>query len=273
MLKISGYNGIAIDLGQTVNLTAEQSGLENVKSVAYLWSTGATTASISYKGATVGTSTLSCKATITFEDDTTTEENASVSIEVKDVLIITGYTEEIEINTPVTLSADFTTVDEDSKHTITYLWSTGATTKSIDFESDVEGSFEVTCTAKITPADTSIQPYNTEDSQTVVVKDNTPQPDIDPLNRIFFVHPLPERNEASVAVPYWVLDEINRAIKEGIDWSKPKANGLKYDKGIQSIVDAITTYGAALVRGSRNGITFKLDTTNLPGPVPTSAGL
>ena len=65
-------------------------------------------------------------------------------------------------------------------------------------------------------------------------------------------HPLPHRNTSFMFVGYWVVDEIMRCNKEGIDWLA-EPDKTKYQSEIETIIAAIRLYGDSLCLESRNG--------------------
>lgn len=271
MLTITGYTD-PIEVGQTVTLTAEINDLVEGDTATYTWSTGETTTTVEYSPTQAGSVEITCNAVITRADTSTENVSDSVTVVAKDpVIAVTGITispanftgkpgDVVKLTALITpANATDKTVTWSKTGSVTIV-SNGLTATATITQDAVNGSAQVTATQG-----------TINGSANITIDIPLPPENDSPLNREFYVHFIEHRNQGSVAVPYWVLDEINEAIKTGVDWTKPRENGFKFNKGVQSIVDAINTYDSVLVRGSRNGRTFILTKDDLPGTVvPTS---
>lgn len=75
-----------------------------------------------------------------------------------------------------------------------------------------------------------------------------------------YVHPIPWRNTSFQWQGYWVMDEIQRCIKEGLDWLTDFEH-TKYPKEVETIAAALHVYNNTHVLESRNG--YLIDGTQL----------
>ncbi|HRO08393.1 MAG TPA: SdrD B-like domain-containing protein [Saprospiraceae bacterium] len=121
--SITGPDGVCI--GSTATLTASGG-------VSYLWSTGATTASITVSPSSATTYTV----TVTNSFGCVSTASKVVSVNPLPIVNISGNTS-ICINEETTLTAS---------GGVTYIWSTGATTSSITVSPSVSTTYSVTAT-------------------------------------------------------------------------------------------------------------------------------
>ncbi|QIN95398.1 hypothetical protein MN01_00018 [Escherichia phage MN01] len=79
-----------------------------------------------------------------------------------------------------------------------------------------------------------------------------------------YIHPLmPGRQGGFLWVGWWVIDEINQAIKDGFDWKADPTNSrFKYPCTIKAIVRAMNDFGGVEAQESRNGYILKDDYFN-----------
>lgn len=79
-----------------------------------------------------------------------------------------------------------------------------------------------------------------------------------------YIHPLmPGRQGGFLWVGWWVIDEINQAIKDGFDWKADPTNSrFKYPCTIKAIVRAMNDFGGVEAQESRNGYILKNDYFN-----------
>ncbi len=145
----------------TTNITLDASGSTVQADASYLWSTGATTSSIEVTepgdySVTVTDSDNGCsaEATVTVEQNTITAE-----------AIITGNEDLDCNNTSVTLDASTSTVQGNA----TYLWSTGATSASIEVTEAGDYSVTVTDSANGCSDETSVTINFIEDTEPPVI--------------------------------------------------------------------------------------------------------
>lgn len=128
---------------------------------------------------------------------------------------------------------------------------TGATTGSYDLTISNSSSVGVfSCVAKI----------GTDSSHTVdiesVSKTITFTAPVELPSR-WTVHPIPWRDTSFTPLGYWVLDEILLQKALGKDWKKDYAD-YEYTADVQTILQALNTYGECLVQDSRNGYIHKM---------------
>ncbi|PTX42878.1 gliding motility-associated-like protein [Christiangramia gaetbulicola] len=145
----------------TTSITLDASGSTVQADASYLWSTGATTSSIEVTepgdySVTVTDSDNGCfaEATVSVEQNTITSE-----------AIITGNEDLDCNNTSVTLDASTSTI----QGTATYLWSTGATSASIEVTEAGDYSVTVTDSANGCSDETSVTINFIEDTEPPVI--------------------------------------------------------------------------------------------------------
>lgn len=76
----------------------------------------------------------------------------------------------------------------------------------------------------------------------------------DDFNSIYIHDLRPARNAGFIVVGWWILDEINNALKEGFDWTKnPTDERFKYKDYMKALSDGFVKWADLEVQGTRNG--------------------
>lgn len=70
---------------------------------------------------------------------------------------------------------------------------------------------------------------------------------------IRYIHPLDHRDAGFIWCGWWVMDEVQRAIKLGLDWKNPKGLDLNYKCDLETLALLLKTYPEAEVQESRHG--------------------
>lgn len=89
--------------------------------------------------------------------------------------------------------------------------------------------------------------------------------------RSVYLHDLnPGRNSGFAQVGYWITDEIQKANKNGIDWTNPdEIANFKYKDSISDIAAGLTEYDDIEIQESRNGkILHRSDLVVESAPTP-----
>lgn len=97
-----------------------------------------------------------------------------------------------------------------------------------------------------------------------VTKEDIPEPEPEPEDGIGvkYFHELPHRNTAFIQVGYWVIYEISKMIKEGIDW-KTEPEKSKYPEDLKTLATMLDKFPDIEVQESRNGYILNKDTLEL----------
>lgn len=264
--KLNQTTEISITSNKTSILTNEQTTITvdvtkhpSNSTISYKWFknnvvvVGETGKSINVESPTASTIKFKCEVLVVAENynnfsATTTEQSitvknrtltATASIEPVESSINTGNSIEIEVLTNNPQSAN-----------VTYEWSTGETTQKIKFPGSISGSFEVSCVVTFTKVG-----YDTLVSPKLISKISV---SIDEEG-VKYIHPLESRNSAYLWSGWWVMDEIQKAVKENINWKDQNAN-VKYKDDMKTIAYTLENYPNVEIQESRNGYILNRET-------------
>lgn len=257
--KLNQNTEVSINSNKTSILTNEQTTITvdvtkypSNSTISYKWFknnnvvVGETGNSISVEFLTASTIKFKCEILVVAKNyndfsATTTEHSiavknrtltATASIEPVETSINTGNSIEIEVLTNNPQSAN-----------VTYEWSTRETTQKIKFPGSISGSFEVSCVVTFTKDgyDVLVSPKLTSKISVSIDKKG-----------VKYIHPLESRNSAYLWSGWWVMDEIQRAVKENINWKDQNAN-VKYKDDMKTIAYILENYPNVEIQESRNG--------------------
>ncbi|UPW37898.1 hypothetical protein ESCO10_00116 [Escherichia phage vB_EcoM_ESCO10] len=68
-----------------------------------------------------------------------------------------------------------------------------------------------------------------------------------------YIHPLDHRDSGYIWMGWWVMDEIERATVEGLNWKAPDGTDLKYKCDLKTLSIMLDLYNNVEVQESRNG--------------------
>lgn len=135
--------------------------------------------------------------------------------------------------------------------TTDYEWKVGTDIASTDpifaFSDSTAGTYNVSLKVTFTVAGEPPTVTSATDSTTVVVQAAIGS------DGVRYIHPLDHRQSAFIWCGYWVLDEIQKAAAEGIDWKNPDATDLKYKLDLRTIAKMIQDYPNVEIQESRHG--------------------
>lgn len=204
----------------------------------------------------VGQHKYKCEATVInadFEPQTKTFvkeiDIETVNAEIKSRCFISPKPLTIKIDEPLPYAV--TVQGEPAGSTFTYEWKVDdevvSTESSYEFKGTEKKRYTVSVSVKI--ENTGYDSVTVADTTTVDVVDELPLPG----DSIRYVHPLPHRHAGFIWCGYWALDEIQKAVKAGIDWRRPDESGMKYTLDLRTIADMIVRYPEVEIQESRNG--------------------
>lgn len=141
--------------------------------------------------------------------------------------------------------------------TYSYAWKVNNATVSgtgsgITYTSPTASSvkFDVTVTATVTGDTPSTE--TASGTLTVVVTAHD-------YGVVDYYHILPQRDSVYYWLGWWVGDEIDKAVADGVDWSEPEAAGLKYAQQLRTVAKLINTFDNVEIQESRNGRIVGID--------------
>lgn len=147
----------AIKVGDEWSATCTVTGAPAGATIAYAWTSGETTASISGTATTVGNITNKCKVTVKAADyDDFVKDTNTVTIVVSkrdQVTTAVAATSTPSIKQLQKYKADVTVTDAPAGATTTYLWSTGETTKSVEKVASLSGDIDLSCVVTVKATD------------------------------------------------------------------------------------------------------------------------
>lgn len=249
-----------VTIGDTVAFKATVTGAPSAATFTYEWTvdgvaaTGAKALDFSHTFTKSGSSKVACKVSAKatdFNDASKTSADSTITVNLKQMIIdvsILPATQTVEVGEEYTVEIDIAHEPEGS--TVTYLWDTGETTKSITKTADVEGNVKPTGTVKVTATDYT--PFEFTGSADVIVEAATPEVE----GCIRYIHPLDHRESAYIWAGWWVVNEIQVAKELGLDWKKPEGTSLKYQCDLKTLAKMIKDYPNIEVQESRNGYIF-----------------
>ncbi|AZV01325.1 head outer capsid protein [Shigella phage vB_SdyM_006] len=263
VLKLTPENPkITIGESQEFTMTTENQTDETLK---YEWYINediyeATNKNMTYTPDKSGEFIIKCKvSSLGLEGETVLgEESTTLTVNLKTITdLTTNITgpKEAEYGEEFELVVNAETTAESPKYT--YKWSSGETTKKIKVIESEEGEKTFTCT--VTCKSTNYEPAtSTSEHKVSISKPVVPEPDPS-CESCRYIHPLDHRESAYLWVGYWVLEEIEKAVEEGIDWKKPDDTDLKYKCDLKTLAFMLEKYPNVDVQESRNGYILSKD--------------
>ena len=233
--------------------TATTTGIPDSSTISYSWSNGDNGQTTKRQATAPGEIDLTCSISVTNPNyNTGTASSNTIKINVN------------KIDLPVSLdSIEFTPddIDEvgdiysatyvyssDVDHiTTTQVWDNGDTEPHTDRRVSASGYNSVSVTVTFNHPD-----YNSvtkTKSAGFYVKDGD--------NDVRYIHPLECRSSSFIWCGYWVLDEIQIATLNGIDWKKPDDTNLLYKLDLRTIAKMIDDFPNIEIMESRNGRILK----------------
>lgn len=199
--------------------------------------------------------TLVAKVTQDGYDDATVTSDAVTATatekEFTDLTItLAASPTSVKVGDKVTVTA---TVNAPSTATTTIAWTvdstavSGATGTTYEFTADKAGAtvVEATATVKQDGYDDA-----TVESDKLFVTVNQPDYETGTLD---YYNPLPQRNSVFYRAGYWVMDLIEKCVADGVDWTDPDANDLKYADELRTVAKLINDFDNVEIQESRNG--------------------
>ena len=77
-------------------------------------------------------------------------------------------------------------------------------------------------------------------------------PDYD-TGTVDYYHILPQRNSVFYQVGWWVMDLIQECVANGVDWTDPDTNKLKYADELRTVAKLVNEFDNVEIQESRNG--------------------
>ena len=253
--KTMSINAVASTTTATIlqdteySASVDVSGVPSGANISYLWNTGETTKTIKKNQHLAGQVSLSCTVTVSDPSYATAVKTSNVvvvtvtQVNVNASLSIIPNKLQANVCEIITLTAFGTSTQPSTG--FTYLWNTGETTKTITPLITTIGENVFTCTLTATHVDYG--PSTVDDSVTIIAKEVISD------GCIRHIHPLPSRASAFIWCGYWVLDELQQAVNDGIDWTQPDNTSLKYKCDLKTISLMMRVYQNVEIQESRNG--------------------
>lgn len=258
-VKITPLNP-AVEIGKDTTFTATPTDAPE-GALSYAWTVdgvkkGSDKNTIIVKADTAGKQVVKIVLT------STPAEGEPVSVEAESTLTVnlktfTGSvtlspaTQEVEVSEKYTVTSTVEGVDSITGLTKTFSWDTGETTESIERTADVEGDLTPTLTVTLKATGYKDKKLTGKAAVKVVAKSVTPEPE--PSGCIRYVHPLDHRSSAYIWAGWWVMYEIEAAVKAGIDWKQPDGTELKYKCDLKTLAKMLEDYPNVEVQESKHG--------------------
>lgn len=199
----------------------------------------------------------------------TPAEGEPVSVEAESTLTVNLKTftgsvklspanQEVEVGEKYTVTSVVEGVDSIEGLTKTFSWDTGETTESIERTAEVEGDLTPTITVTLKADGYKDKKLTGKAAVTVVAKVVPPEPE--PEGCIRYIHPLDHRSSAYIWAGWWVMYEIEAAVKAGIDWKKPDDTELKYKRDLKTLAKMLEDYPNVEVQESKHGYILNKET-------------
>lgn len=239
------------EVGNTVKFTVKIEDAPEGSTTKYLWDSGETEESINVVTTEVGNLKKECTVTISHSDYDTKEINASSTVDVTaktmdDVILDIVITpDKVKVGEDYEVEAIVTGGPSDKS--IKYKWNTGQESSKFTITAKDIGIIKYECTITVDAKD--YLSFSTKSSHSVSIEKAPEEPEI----ACRYIHPLDHRKSAYLWVGYWVLEEIEKAVEEDIDWKKPNNTDLKYKCDLQTLAVMLETYPNIEVQESRNG--------------------
>lgn len=246
-------------IGATTNFTATGAGAAVAGTESFVWTVdgvpqASVIATMDYIAAgPAGSKVIKVVATTTPEEGEPETAEAQTTITVNNKTMsatatLTTSTPTVKVGQEYKASANVT--GEPGGATITYLWSTGETTKDITRTATVAGPVSLTCQITVSAADYDNQVIN---PAAVVVTVEEAEPVIPEECPLIYVHPLPVRNTAYIWCGWWVMDAIQKLTSESKDWKKATKEDTPYYCHLAVLAKMLSDYPEVDVQESRNG--------------------
>ncbi|ARW58161.1 head outer capsid protein [Serratia phage X20] len=142
------------------------------------------------------------------------------------------------------------TVTDSGTDTVKYDWEVDGVSSGSDSTLEVPGLVAGTTTVRVVVTLTPEEgdPVEIEDTTILTIENKI----IDTKN-LKYIHPLDHRQSAYLWCGWWVMDEIEKASKEDIDWKNPDDTELKYKVDLKTLAYMLETYPNVEVQESRHG--------------------
>lgn len=146
-----------VKIGDSYTIKCDVTGQPAGATIAYKWDSGETTQSVTKASTAVGPIARKCTVTVKaqdYEDAVIDSNTVTVQVQKKDQTTkAVASTTTPSINQLQNYTADVEVTDSPAGATITYLWSTGETTKSVSKKAEKSGQIKLKCTVTVKAAD------------------------------------------------------------------------------------------------------------------------
>ena len=201
----------------------------------------------------------------------TTKVHASVTLSAPGYDSATFFADDITVTitnntmTPtMTLSPSATSVKEGVTYTVTanisgaptgstakFAWTkngtaTSDTGNSVTDSSNNAGTVTWACTATVSANGYDDATTSANTSVTITA------PDYD-TGTVDYYHILPQRNSVFYQVGWWVMDLIQECVANGVDWTDPDTNKLKWAEELRTVAKLVNEFDNVEIQESRNG--------------------
>lgn len=249
-----------IALGETYSIKCDVTGQPPSATITYKWDSGETTQTITGAGSVLGPMSRKCTVTVkaTDYDDYVGDSNTVTITVIKKTQTSTG---EVVTSTPNikvgdTYKAQANVSDFPVGALFTYKWNTGEKVKSISKVAETEGEIKLKCTITVKADDYFDKVIETE--EVTITVEALPVPEEPGCIR--YIHPLDHRSSAYIWAGWWVMYEIEAAVKAGIDWKKPDGTELKYKCDLKTLAKMLEDYPNVEVQESKHGYILNKET-------------
>ncbi len=253
-------NTPTINQDQSYNASVAVTGLPTGANVTYSWTTGETTQSITKPQHLSGSVSLRCTVNVTATDyDNASTTSNTITITINKIKVPNCLASFTLSSNRVVQNATVTSNLSNSKPTgasVAVKWSDGQTVMAPEFKYADVGTYPVSVTATFSHPD-YMDNVITTPVQNIVVYEFVPD-----YSDVRYIHPLPSRDSCFIWCGYWVIDEIEYAVENGINWKDPDPTDLKYKLDLRTIAKMVHDYDNISIQESRNGWILDKDIIN-----------